>query len=63
MSILLAQEVSDLLRIPLARTYELARDGILPCVRLGRQIHFDEAALRRWLEKGGRPLARQVGRT
>jgi len=54
MRLLTAQEVSEGLRVPLARVYELARTGVLPVVRLGdRQIRFNEDALREWIARGG----------
>jgi excisionase family DNA binding protein len=42
------------MRIPLARVYELARQNLIPCVRMGRQIRFDESALREWAARGGK---------
>ena len=54
MRLLTAQDVSDILKVPTARVYELARSGHLPTVRLGdRQIRFDEDALRGWVARGG----------
>jgi len=48
-----AQDVARDTGIPLARVYELARDGDLPHVRLGRALRFDAEAVRRWLAAGG----------
>jgi excisionase family DNA binding protein len=60
MRLLTAQEVSALLRVPVARVYELARLKILPTVKLGvRQVRFDEDKLREWVERGG--LSAQSG--
>ena len=53
MRFLTAKDVSMLLRIPLARVYELARQNLIPCVRLGRQIRFTEEALNEWAARGG----------
>lgn len=54
MRLLTAKEVSEGLRIPIARVYELARTGVIPVVRLGeRQVRFNEEALRDWIERGG----------
>ncbi len=42
MKLLTAKEVSVILRVPVARVYELARIGLIPYVRLGsRQLRFD----------------------
>lgn len=39
-----------------ARIYEAARTGLLPCVRVGRQVLFDLDALAAWAAAGGTPL-------
>jgi excisionase family DNA binding protein len=53
MRFLTAKEVSMLLQIPLARVYELARMNLIPTVRIGRQVRFNEEALREWASRGG----------
>lgn len=35
------------------RVYECARLGLIPSVRIGRQVRFDEDALREWVRRGG----------
>ena len=60
MRFLTAKEVSMLLQIPLARVYELARQNLIPAVRMGRQVRFDETALREWAAHGGRVEADQT---
>jgi excisionase family DNA binding protein len=35
------------------RVYECARLGIIPSVRIGRSVRFDEDALRDWMRRGG----------
>ncbi len=39
-----------------ARVYELVREGLLPCVRMGRAVAFDPDALERWIADGGSAL-------
>lgn len=56
MRLLTAEDVAAILQLALPRVYELARSGKIPVVRVGRQVRFDEAALRRWIEAGGCPL-------
>jgi excisionase family DNA binding protein len=56
MKLLLAAEAAAMLRVTENRVYELAKRGMLPCVRLGRQIRFDEEAVLAWLRAGGTPL-------
>jgi excisionase family DNA binding protein len=54
MRLITAKEVADSFQMPLARVYELARQGRLPVVRFGeRQIRFDEGALNEWIKIGG----------
>lgn len=53
MRFLTAKEVSVMMRIPLARVYELARMNLIPCVRMRRQLRFNEDALREWAAQGG----------
>ena len=59
MRLMTIPEVADLLRVPPARAYELARHGAIPVVHIGRQVRVPEDALRRWLEGGGHPLGRE----
>lgn len=54
---LLPVEVSRELRISVARVYDLTRRGVLPSVRIGRQVRIPEDGLRAWVERGGAPLA------
>lgn len=54
MKLLTAKEVSQVLQVKPARVYELARERVIPSVRLGeRQVRFDESALREWIARGG----------
>ena len=38
------------------RVYSLAAEGVLPCVRVGRRVHFDLEAVERWIAAGGQAL-------
>ncbi len=49
MKIFLADEIAQILRVPKGRVYELARQGKLPAVRMGRQIRFREESVDAWL--------------
>jgi excisionase family DNA binding protein len=55
-NLLTAQQVAVLLQVPTARVYELAREGLLPAVRLGRQIRVSSSALENWIADGGQSL-------
>jgi excisionase family DNA binding protein len=52
-----AVETGKFLGIQPQRVYEMARKGILPVVRLGRQIRFDQDQLDKWIGEGGRALS------
>jgi excisionase family DNA binding protein len=45
MRLMKAEQAAELLQVSLQRIYELARVGLVPSVRIGRQVRFDEAAL------------------
>jgi excisionase family DNA binding protein len=54
MQLLTAKEVAGILRLPLARVYELTRLNAIPVVRLGlRQLRYDSEALTEWAKSGG----------
>ncbi len=56
MKLLRIHEVAEILDVPVARAYELARHGILPAVRLGRQVRVDAGKLKEWIDEGGTDL-------
>ena len=47
-------EVAKRLDLPEKRLYILAREGIIPHVRLGRSIRFNEAEIEAWITAGGK---------
>ncbi len=53
MKLLRIDDVAELLDVSRARAYELVREGLLPVVRLGRQIRVDPSKLEAWLDAGG----------
>ncbi len=53
-TILVADEVAELLRVDKQRVYELARTKQIPFIKLGeRQYRFGVAAIEKWLREGG----------
>ena len=60
MRLLTAKETAEILHVALPRVYEMARTGLIPCVRMGRQIRFDEITLREWIARGGSAEKRQA---
>ncbi len=53
MRLLTAKETAELLQVKLPRVYELARLNLIPAVRMGRQVRFNEDSLREWASRGG----------
>jgi excisionase family DNA binding protein len=53
MRLLTAKEVAAILGVKPARVYELSRIKLLPTVRMGRQVRYDESALLEWIKAGG----------
>ena len=53
MRFLTIPEIAELLRVSRARAYQLVRLGVVPAVRLGRQVRVEEGALRHWIEREG----------
>jgi len=49
-------EVARILDTSESHVYEMARQGILPTVRLARQVRVDRQALEDWIRKGGQAL-------
>ncbi len=52
--LLKADEAQDLLGVSKPRLYQLVRDGVLPAVRLGRQVRFSPKGLAQFIESGGK---------
>lgn len=50
-------EVARLLDLKEDRVYALAREGIIPVVRIGRQLRVDPDALDEWIHNGGQGFA------
>ncbi|MCL6446011.1 MAG: helix-turn-helix domain-containing protein [Alicyclobacillus sp.] len=47
-------EVAEICGVSVSRVYELAREGLLPVVRMGRQLRVDPEQLERWIQTGGK---------
>ena len=56
MELLTISEVARVLRVPTARAYRLARDQLIPTVRIGRQVRVHPRALAVWMASGGQTL-------
>lgn len=55
--LLRAEEVADILSVPVSTVYEAARAGRIDgVVRLGRNVRFDAAKLEEWIANGGQAL-------
>ena len=51
-----AQETAKLLGVSRHRLYQMAKNGLIPSCRLGRQVKFDRTQIEEWLAKGGTAL-------
>ena len=54
--LLKVKEVAGLFNISEDRVYTLAREQILPSVRLGRSLRFSEKAISQFIAEGGKSL-------
>ena len=52
------KQVSVYLQISVAKVYQMAQDGEIPCCRLGQQWRFEREEIDRWLRRTLRALAR-----
>jgi excisionase family DNA binding protein len=52
-SFLQISQVSDLLEISDTTTRRLVKKGVLPAIRVGRQIRIDQRRFQEWLDSGG----------
>ena len=53
-SLVNASDAAQILGVTRRRVYELAREGLIPVVRLGRTLRFSTSALDDLIEDGGR---------
>jgi excisionase family DNA binding protein len=60
--LLTVPEAAELLRVKVARGYELARTGQIPTVRLGRQVRIDAGRLAAFIRDGGSGLQNESRR-
>ena len=56
MRLMTVKQVATMLQVSQERVYEMVRLGLLPAVRLGRQLRVDEEALKNWIAHGGQAL-------
>lgn len=54
--LLAVEEVADILQVRVHRVYDMARQGIIPAVRLGRQLRFSPAKIQEFIDAGGQAL-------
>lgn len=51
--LLTAAPLARAVNVSTSRIYQLARDGMIPCVKIGRQVRFDPKRVAIWLAQGG----------
>jgi excisionase family DNA binding protein len=52
--LLRAFEVGERLGMAEPQVFRLARENILPCVRVGRSVRFDSDVIEEWIRAGGK---------
>ncbi len=63
MSLLTAREVASLLRVTPQWVYLMARQDILPGVKIGNKVRFDERKIMDWIDNGGSETQVKKGTT
>lgn len=53
-ALLTPEETAQVLNVSRDRVYRMAREGLLPVVKVGRLLRFDKEQLRKWIESGGK---------
>ncbi len=48
-SVMTVEDIATYLRIPKSSVYKLAREGRIPCQKVGRHWRFHREAIDRWL--------------
>ncbi len=51
-----AERTAEMLDEKIDAVYRFAREGILPCVRIGRKVKFSEKVLEEFIKTGGKAL-------
>jgi excisionase family DNA binding protein len=60
--LLTLHEVAEILDVTYQRAAEMARDQLLPAVRLGRQVRVNNKQLQEFIERNGKPLGARWGK-
>ena len=58
-SLITPDALADQWGVPKSHVYRLAREGVLPCVRLGKYVRFDPEEIARFIETGGTKEAKR----
>ncbi len=53
MTFLTVNQIAEQIQLSPTRVYEAIRLGLLPAVRIGRQVRVEEQAFRDWVTSGG----------
>ena len=57
MRFLTVNEIAETLGMSTHRVYEVLRHGLMPAVRIGRQVRVEEQAFKEWVASGGQTYA------
>jgi excisionase family DNA binding protein len=61
--LLTLEQLAEVLGVTYPRAAQLARENMIPVVRLGRQVRIDRAQLEEWIANGGKRLPGDWKRT
>ena len=53
MKFITVNKIAEQTELSTHRVYEIIRLGLLPAVRIGRQIRVEEQAFKAWVRRGG----------
>ena len=57
MKFITVNKIAEQTELSTGRVYEMIRLGLLPAVRMGRQIRVEEQAFKDWINRGGQTYA------
>ena len=53
MKLITVNKIAELTDLSTDRVYEIIRLGLLPAVKIGRQVRVEEQVLKDWISRGG----------
>ena len=57
MKLITVNKIAEMTELSTQRVYETIRLGLLPAVKIGRQVRVEEQVLKDWISRGGQTHA------